>query len=117
MVFSWIVRAIIRNILKKGTQTTVRAMEHILERHSFSSTAKNVSRFLEGMHEKEISALINKAETAGREWISQQNGYRVLESNLGKIIGSDTQNKATSWLRVVRDEAKKLITAYPIASK
>ena len=88
-------------------------LKHIIERHHFGSTAKDVSKFSRGIGQHEIKGLIKEASQSGAQW-QAQGTKRVLDANLGRIIGTDQAGKAVSGLRVVTDSAGKVITAYPI---
>jgi len=89
-------------------------MEHILRRHAFNTvTTKPASKFAQGMGHIEIRGAINEAVRSGASW-QVQGGSRVLETSLGRTIGTDLAGNATSGIRVVTDSAGSVITAYPI---
>lgn len=89
-------------------------MEHILRRHAFNTvTTKPASKFAQGMGHIEIRGAINEAVRSGASW-QVQGGSRVLETILGRTIGTDLAGNATSGIRVVTDSAGSVITAYPI---
>jgi hypothetical protein len=88
-------------------------LEHILRRHSFNTGAENVSKFAQGMGHIEIKGLINEAAQSGAAW-QVQGGSRVLNANMGRIIGTDQAGNAVSGLRVVTDSSGRVITTYPI---
>jgi len=90
-------------------------LEHILRRHSFNTGAENVSRFSQGMGHIEIKGLINEAAQSGTAW-QVQGGSRVLNANMGRVIGTDQAGNAVSGLRVVTDSSGRVITTYPIAA-
>jgi RHS repeat-associated protein len=88
-------------------------LEHILRRHSFNNGAENVSKFSQGMGHIEIKGLINEAAQSGAGW-QVQGGSRVLNANMGRVIGTDQAGNAVSGLRVVTDSSGRVITTYPI---
>ncbi len=89
-------------------------MEHILRHHGFNTvTTKPASKFAQGMGHIEIRGLINEAARSGAAW-RVEGASRVLDVNMGRVIGTDLAGSATSGLRVVTDTAGSVITAYPI---
>ena len=88
-------------------------LEHILRRHSFNTGVENVSKFAQGMGHIEIKGLINEAAQRGAAW-EIQGESRVLNINLGRVIGTDQAGNAVSGLRIVTDSSGRVITTYPI---
>jgi hypothetical protein len=89
-------------------------LQHILERHTFQTGAGNVSKFSQGMGFQEIKTLISEAAQSGAGWV-EQGSKRVLNVNLGKVIGTDQAGNAVTGIRVVTDAFGKVITTYPIS--
>jgi hypothetical protein len=87
-------------------------MEHILRRHAFNTLTQG-SKFAQGMGHIEIRGLINEAARIGGAW-RVEGASRILEVNMGRVIGTDLAGNAASGLRVVTDTAGSVITAYPI---
>lgn len=88
-------------------------LEHILLRHSFNSGSENASKFLRGAGFIEIKALINEAAGGTTAW-EIQGGVRVLNTNMGRVIGYDQTGSAVSGLRIVALPNGSVITAYPV---
>lgn len=89
-------------------------LEHILRRHSFNSlTTKPASKFSRGMGHIEIRQAINDAVARGGTW-RVEGSSRVLDTGLGRTIGTDLAGNPTSGIRVVTDETGSVITSYPI---
>lgn len=63
----------------------------------------------------EIKSLINEAAQSGTAW-QVQGGSRLLNANMGRVIGTDQAGNAVSGLRVVTDSSGRVITTYPIAA-
>ena len=78
---------------------------------------QNVSRFAKDLGPDEIKALIIEAAESGASW-RVEGGCRVLDVDLGKIIGLDPNNIATSSIRIVVEGSTNTVTtAYPITLK
>ncbi|WP_157617273.1 DNRLRE domain-containing protein [Saccharomonospora marina] len=89
-------------------------LEHILRRHSFNSlTTKPASKFSRGMGYIEIRGAINDAVARGGTW-RVEGASRVLDTSVGRTIGTDLAGNSTSGIRVVTDETGSVITSYPI---
>ena len=89
-------------------------LEHILRRHSFNSlTTKPASKFSRGMGHIEIRQAINDAVARGGTW-RVEGSSRVLDTGLGRTIGTDLAGNPTSGIRVVTDETGSVITSYRI---
>jgi hypothetical protein len=89
-------------------------MRHILVRHGFNTITENAAgKFAQGMGHIEIRALINEAAQGSAAW-RVEGASRVLEVNMGRVIGTDIAGKAAEGLRVVTDAFGKVITSYPI---
>jgi hypothetical protein len=103
-----------QNLLTFSPTVEKAGLEHILRRHSFNTGAENVSRFSQGTGHIEIKGLINEASQSGAAW-QVQGGRRVLNANMGRVIGTDQAGNAVSGLRVVVDASSgRVITTYPI---
>jgi RHS repeat-associated protein len=101
-------------ILEQGNRK--RGLEHIVARHWWSTGVEGVSKFAKNIGGKELKNLIKEASLSGEAW-RVEGKSRVLEANLGKVIGTDMTGKETSWIRIVVDEAGKVISAYPITAR
>lgn len=88
-------------------------LEHIVYRHWHSSGFADASKFGADISGKRLRGLSQEAATRGEPWNAE--GFaRVLETNLGRTIGTDPMGQATSWLRIVVNDVGAVITAYPI---
>jgi hypothetical protein len=88
-------------------------LEHIVYRHWHSSGFAHVSKFGADVGVKELRGIIHDAATRGAGW-RVEGASRVIESNVGRVIGTDPAGHATSWVSVVTNQAGEVITAYPI---
>lgn len=88
-------------------------MEHILRRHGFNSGIEGVSKFDQGMGHVEIRSLIREATSGSTGW-RVEGASRVLEKDMGRVIGSDATGNPTSWLRVVTTEGGRVVSSYPV---
>ncbi len=89
-------------------------LEHIVEKHWFSSGAKKSGKFLQGTTGRELKKMIEKATSEG---VFSKNTYdrlgQIAVYDFGRIIGT-SNGVPTSKLKVVIDEAYNVKTAYPI---
>ena len=88
-------------------------LEHIVYRHWHSSGFAHASKFGADVGVKELRGIIHEAATRGTGW-RVEGASRVIESNVSRIIGTDPMGHATSWVRVVTNQAGAVITAHPI---
>ena len=88
-------------------------MIHILERHAFNTTHKNVSKFCEGHGANEIAGMIYNAVSKGNKWNVAKNGYRTTNVDMGYIVGINKQGISTRVLKIVVDDYGSVVTAYP----
>lgn len=88
-------------------------LEHIVYRHWHFSGFANASKFGADVGVKELRSIIYDAATRGAGW-RVEGASRVIESNVGRVIGTDPTGHATSWVKVVINQAGEVITAYPI---
>ncbi len=91
-------------------------MIHILMRHSFDSTCSGVSRFPKGWGATEIRNAIEEALAMGQgNW--EQGRNHVLNVNMGRMIGFDTNGNETSLLKIVVHSSGRVTTAYPFTPR
>ncbi len=88
-------------------------LEHIVYRHWHSSGFANASKFGAEIGVKELRGIIYAAATRGTGW-RVEGASRVIEANVGRVIGTDPAGHATSWVSVVINQADEVVTAYPI---
>ena len=88
-------------------------LEHIVYRHWHSSGFAHASKFGAEVGVKELRGIMHDAATRGAGW-RVEGASRVIESHVGRVIGTDPTGHATSWIRVVINQAGEVITAYPI---
>ncbi len=89
-------------------------MEHILREHGFNTITRTpASKFGRGMGHIEIRELIDEAVGRSGAWRVEGNS-RVLDTHMGRIIGTDMAGNPAQSLRVVTDIHGAVITAYPI---
>ena len=87
---------------------------HIMRRHGYNSTCKNVSRFKEGFDENIISDLIKQGVKKAKSWeIAPNNPNRATVFDVGENIGLNLGGVPTSHLRIVVDPQGTVVTAYP----
>jgi hypothetical protein len=90
-----------------------KGLEHILVRHSPNSAAEGASKFALGMGHIEIKAAIREAAASGSAW-RVEGSKRVLDVDMGRIMGAGLDGQSVTGLRVVTDSTGNVITAYPI---
>ncbi|MGA9659592.1 MAG: polymorphic toxin-type HINT domain-containing protein [Asticcacaulis sp.] len=100
--------AIVHNSCAKLGQ---RALEHIVERHWFTSGAQGAGKFAQGTSARNLKAMIGEASLNGTA--RNSGGRIVIEANLGRVIGANINGAASSSLRVVTDTSGNVITAFP----
>jgi hypothetical protein len=100
--------------LPQGARLTQQALEHIVERHWFTSGAQNAGKFAEGTTARELKALIQDATSTG---VSRSNTRgrlgTIFEKDFGSTIGTDIGGNAASRLRVVTRPDGTVVTAFP----
>ena len=85
-------------------------LKHIMEEHGFNSKSSG-SKFAQGAN---VEGLITEvAGRSGAGWRVEGNS-RVLDRDMGRIIGTTRSGDTTNTLRVVTDSNGQVITAYPI---
>jgi hypothetical protein len=96
-------------------------LEHILERHSPESTARNAGKFSDGTTTDDVKQMVNDTlenDPEGQPNAPGRNGQprdgRIYESDLGRTVGRASNGSPTSWVRVVIDGSGKIKTAFPI---
>jgi RHS repeat-associated protein len=85
-------------------------LEHIVLRHWHSSGFSGTSKFGANVGLRELR---NMVEGATGRWRTE-GASRVLDTNVGKVIGTDAAGDASTWLRIVTNKSGDVITAYPI---
>jgi len=88
-------------------------LTHIMQRHRFSSPAENVGRFARGTSARDVKSLVGEATAGGTPWRVEGNS-RVLDVNLGRVVGTDQAGNAATGIRVVTNAEGMVITSYPI---
>lgn len=90
-------------------------MRHILQRHAWWTTERNVGRFLEGINARQIVTMIHDAVQYPNRIAWQSEDMRwVYDRLFPNIIGHDRDRRPTRWLRVVVAPDGTVITAFPI---
>lgn len=89
-------------------------LQHIQARHWPDSEAKNAGRFRAPMSEGQLLEYIAEADAAGtsRPNTGGRPG-RLLEYDLGRIIGTTIDGESTSRIRIVVSDNNQVITAFP----
>jgi hypothetical protein len=85
-------------------------LEHIVYNHWHSAGVAGKSRFGSDIGLNQLKSMI---EGATGNW-RIEGASRVLETDVGRVIGADAAGDATNWLRIVTNRAGEVITAYPI---
>lgn len=89
-------------------------LEHIVRRHHYDAvTPRPASKFARDLGAHGIRRTIREAVGIGGPW-RVEGSSRVLETGLGRTIGTDLAGNPTSRIRIVTDDAGSVITAYPI---
>ena len=88
-------------------------LAHIIRRHGFQNADEGVSKFAHGMGQHEIRGAIEEAAGKAAKW-DVQGSKRVVDVNVGRVIGTDRAGVDTSWVRIVTDSEGSVITAYPV---
>jgi hypothetical protein len=88
-------------------------LEHIVYRHWHSSGFAQASKFGADVGLKELCGIVHDAATREAGWRVEGMSH-VIESDVGRVMGTDPTGRATSWVRVVTNQAGEVITAYPI---
>jgi hypothetical protein len=93
---------------------TQKGLEHIAERHLFTTGAQNAGKFAEGMGARAIRDMIGEAVAKGaaRPNTLGRPG-QIFEYNFGRAIGTDIAGNAANNLRVVVNPAGEVVTAFP----
>jgi hypothetical protein len=89
-------------------------LEHIIERHWFTSGAKGAGKFVQETTGLSLKRMIETATTKG---IFRPNTMgragTIAEFNFGRIIGTTSSGGPASSLRVVIGTNGNVITAFP----
>jgi RHS repeat-associated protein len=100
--------------LPQGSRLTQEGLEHILERHWFTSGAQGAGKFAEGTTARGLRDMISEAVSRGA---SRANTLgrpgQIFEYNFGRTIGTGVAGNAASNLRVVVNAAGEVVTAFP----
>jgi RHS repeat-associated protein len=100
------------NVIPRLVQGNRRfGFEHIVRNHWWSSGARG-SKFFK-MKINDMRSLIDEAAREGGAW-NPEGGSRVLNTDMGRAIGTDPGGNVTWWLRVVINAADEVVSAYPI---
>jgi hypothetical protein len=87
---------------------------HIMERHGPASAIPGKSRFLKGFDVRSgIDFVLKSADARIRSNTEGRSGY-IFEVTYHKKIGISPEKKPLKTLRVVIDEAGRVITAFPV---
>ncbi|MCP5508978.1 MAG: hypothetical protein H7A39_00985 [Chlamydiales bacterium] len=91
-------------------------INHIIDRHSYNTQYRDVSKFLARMEPKDIESLILEGIEKTRAFELEYRGKmydRVSVVNFNRTIGYDDSGNPTSFLRIIWRN-KQIRTAYPI---
>ncbi|MFW9928714.1 MAG: hypothetical protein ACFFD1_04935 [Candidatus Thorarchaeota archaeon] len=91
-------------------------INHIVDRHSYNTQYRDVSKFLSGMEPKDIESLILEGIEKTRAFNLEYRGKmydRVSVVNFNRTIGYDVSGNPTSFLRIIWRN-KQIHTAYPV---
>ena len=93
---------------------TQQGLEHIAERHLFTTGAQDAGKFAEGIGAREIRDMISETVTQGsvRPNTLGRAG-QIFEYDFGQTIGVDINGNATSQMRVVVGPDQTVKTAFP----
>ena len=99
---------------EEGATLTQQGLEHIVERHWFTSGAKNAGKFAEGTMGRDLKSMIQEATSTGT---SRANTFNrpgtIFEKDFGTAIGTDIGGNPATKLRVVVRPDGTVVTAFP----
>lgn len=88
--------------------------DHILARHGFKSAVPGKSRFVKGFDVRAgVDFVLKSADARIRPNAEGRPGY-VFEVTYHRKIGVSSERKPLKTLRVVIDEAGRVVTAFPV---
>jgi hypothetical protein len=87
-------------------------MVHILERHGEKSTVKKTSKFIGGWVDIEELILDTAAFPDVTKIVGEER--TLYEKDYGRVIGTKSNGKPSTRLRVVVQSRTELVTAYTI---
>ncbi len=93
---------------------TKKAFRHIMERHWPDSPAAGAGKFLNGITEESLRALINEAVQNGHSRVNTNGRPGVIyEYDFRRQIGTNINGQPATRLRVVVSKRNQVVTAFP----
>jgi len=99
--------------LPQGSRLTQEGLEHIVERHWFTSGAQGAGKFAEGTTARGLRDMISEAVSRGGSTPGRF-GRTQFEYDFGRAIGTDIGGNSASRLRVVVEPNGEEVTAFPV---
>lgn len=97
---------------RAACKLTQQGLEHIAERHLFTSGAQGAGKFAQDMGARTIRDLINDAVANGASSAGRF-GRTVYDYDFGRVIGTDINGNPATSLRVVVAPNGSVVTAFP----
>ena len=97
---------------RAACKLTQKGLEHIAERHLFTSGAQKAGKFAEDMGARAIRDLVNEAIAKGAA-SADRFGRTAFEYDFGRVIGTDIGGNPANTLRVVVEPNGTVVTAFP----
>lgn len=89
-------------------------LDHIIERHWFTSSAKDAGKFAENTTGKSLKEMINTAAAKGTFKPNTKNRPgTIAEYDFGRVIGTSSKGTPATRLRVVLRPDGSVVTAFP----
>ncbi len=89
-------------------------LDHINLRHFEHAGAQNASRFSDDIGAKQLKNMIQNSLYDQTSMITRQGTSIVVETNVGRIIGTTQSGIPTSWIRTIFTSNGTVITSYPV---
>jgi len=91
-------------------------LDHINLRHFEYTGAQNVSKFGSDIGARQLKDMVQNSLYDPSRIVTQQGTRFVVESNVGRIIGTTQSGAATTWIRTIFTSNGTVITSYPVAN-
>ena len=100
-------------LLTAKPKLTQAALEHIVERHWFSSGAAKAGKFLREIDARKLKSMIEQAAAKGK-WAPDRLGRSRIEFDFGRQIGIDMNGNPVTRIRLIIEGNLDVVTAFPI---
>lgn len=89
-------------------------LDHINLQHFEHIGVQNVSKFSGEVGARQLRDIIQSGLSDPSRIVTQQGARIVVESNVGRVIGTTQSGAATTWIRTIFTADGTVITSYPI---